>query len=235
MFGKTSPAGGRALKIGFVGPRSGVVAPFGEGGDFVISEIRKFVAAGIASKGVNHPVQIIDKDNQSDPTRAAEIALALIKSDRVDLMLAASNGDTVNPVSDQCDKNGVPCMTTDCPWQVYFYGQGGIPDKDFDWTYGAGLSTEVWWSPSHPFKSDLTERNSAELCGAYEDQTKRQWTQPLGFRCALFEVALNVLKRTKSIDSPEAIREASAQRTTTRSSGISHGRAIQLRLSPRLR
>jgi branched-chain amino acid transport system substrate-binding protein len=141
MFGKTSPAGGRALKIGFVGPRSGVVAPFGEGGDFVISEIRKFVAAGIASKGVNHPVQIIDKDNQSDPTRAAEIALALIKSDRVDLMLAASNGDTVNPVSDQCDKNGVPCMTTDCPMAGVFLRSRRHTRQ--------GLRLDLWCRPEH--------------------------------------------------------------------------------------
>jgi branched-chain amino acid transport system substrate-binding protein len=73
---------------------------------------------------------------------------------------------------------------------------------------GSGLTTEVWWSPSHPFKSDLTGQNSAEICVGYEDATKRQWTQPLGFRYALFEVALDVLKRSKNIDSPEAIRDA---------------------------
>jgi branched-chain amino acid transport system substrate-binding protein len=349
MFGKSSSAAGRAIKIGFVGPRSGILAPFGEGDDFVISEIRKFVATGVVVNGVNHPVQIIDKDSQSDAKRAAEISLGLIKSDRVDLMLAASTGDTVTPVSEQCEKSGVPCITTDCPWQVYFHSRGGTVDQGFDWTYhffwgledviavftnmwgsiptnkivgglwpddrdgrahsdpnfgfphalpakgfklvdpghfqpsttdfssqiiafknadveiitgvlptpvfaafwrqaaqqgfrpkiatiakallfpaavetlgngGAGLTTEVWWSPSHPFKSALTGQNSAELCGAYEDATKRQWTQPLGFRYALFEVALDVLNRSQNIDSPAAIRDAI--RTTDYNSVVGH-------------
>jgi branched-chain amino acid transport system substrate-binding protein len=349
MLGKSGTASRRVIKIGFVGPRTGGLAPFGEGDDFVISGIRKLVATGIAVNGANYPVQIIDKDSQSDPNQAAEIALAFIKSDRVDLMLAASTGDTVNPVSDQCERNGVPCITTDCPWQVYFYGRGGKPDKGFDWTYhffwgledviavftnmwdsiptnkvvgalwpndregnahsdpklgfpqalqakgfklvdpgrfqpstpdfsaqisafknakveiltgvlptpafatfwrqaaqqgfkpriatiakallfpaavetlgdsGAGLTTEVWWSPSHPFKSDITGQNSAELCVAYEDETKKQWTQPLGFRYALFEVALDVLKRAKDLDSPEAIRDAI--RTTNYNSIVGH-------------
>jgi len=244
---------------------------------------------------------------------------------------------TVNPVSDQCEKNGVPCITTDAPWQSYFFGRGGTPEKGFDWTYhffwgledliavftamwssiptnkvvgalwpsdpegvaysdakfgfppalqakgfklvdpgrfetssadysahiaafkkanveilsgvlpppafaafwkqageqgfkpkiasvakgilfptavealgdrGTGLTTEVWWSPSFPFSSGLTGKNSAELCAAYEDETKKQWTQPLGYLHALFEVALDVLKRTKDINSPAAIRDA---------------------------
>src|SRR5258708_23408669 len=76
--------------------------------------------------------------------------------------------------------------------------------------HAAGLTTEVWWSPSHPFGSDLTGQNSAELCGAYEDATQKQWTQPLGCRYALFEVALDVLKRTKNVDSAAAIRDAIA-------------------------
>ena len=73
---------------------------------------------------------------------------------------------------------------------------------------GANLTTEIWWSPSFPFKSGLTGQNSAELCAAYEDETKKQWTQPIGFLHALFEVGLNVLQRTKDVDSPASIRDA---------------------------
>jgi branched-chain amino acid transport system substrate-binding protein len=39
----------------------------------------------------------------------------------MDLMLAASVAITVNPVADECEKNGGPCITTDCPWQAYFF------------------------------------------------------------------------------------------------------------------
>ena len=71
-----------------------------------------------------------------------------------------------------------------------------------------GLSSEVWWTPSHPFKSSLTGVTAGQLAAAYEAATKKQWTQPIGFRHALFEVATDVLKRTKSVDSTEAIIES---------------------------
>ena len=29
----------------------------------------------------------------------------------------------------------MPCVTTDCPWQPYFFGRNGDPAKGFDWTY----------------------------------------------------------------------------------------------------
>src|SRR5512140_127801 len=48
-----------------------------------------------------------------------------------------------------------------------------------------GLSSEIWWSPAHPFKSSLTGESAAQLVAAYS----QQWTQPLGFVYALFEVA----------------------------------------------
>src|SRR5262249_35107226 len=38
----------------------------------------------------------------------------------------------------------------------------------------------------------------------------KQWTQPIGFRHALFELVADVLKRTTNIDSPAAIRDAIA-------------------------
>jgi branched-chain amino acid transport system substrate-binding protein len=74
----------------------------------------------------------------------------------------------------------------------------------------AGLTTEVWWSPSHPYKSGLTGQNTAELCAQYEEERNKQWTQPIGFRHSLFELAVDVLKRTSNIDSPAAIRDAIA-------------------------
>ena len=50
-------------------------------------------------------------------------------------MLVAGTPDTVNPVADQCEINQVPCVSTDAPWQPYFFGRGGNPAKGFDWTY----------------------------------------------------------------------------------------------------
>jgi branched-chain amino acid transport system substrate-binding protein len=73
---------------------------------------------------------------------------------------------------------------------------------------GDGLSSEIWWSPSHPFKSSLTGQSAKELCDAYTAATGKPWTQPIGFNHGLFEVALDVLKRAKNLKDPKAILAA---------------------------
>ena len=74
---------------------------------------------------------------------------------------------------------------------------------------GDGLTTEVWWSPSHPFTSSLTKQSAKDLAAAYESSTSKQWTQPIGFAHGLFEVAVDALKRAKSGKSAD-IRDAIA-------------------------
>ena len=37
-----------------------------------------------------------------------------------------------------------PCVSTDAPWQAYFFGRGGKPDKGFDWTYHFFWGVEVF-------------------------------------------------------------------------------------------
>jgi len=75
---------------------------------------------------------------------------------------------------------------------------------------GDGLSTEVWWSPSHPFKSTVTGQSARQLADAYEKATSKQWTQPIGFAHALFEIAVDTLKRSKDVESNESVRDALA-------------------------
>lgn len=65
---------------------------------------------------------------------------------------------------------------------------------------GENLTTEIWWTPSHPFTSSLTGQTAGELGAAYTAATENQWTQPIGFAHALFEVAVDVLKRTADLD-----------------------------------
>jgi branched-chain amino acid transport system substrate-binding protein len=71
-----------------------------------------------------------------------------------------------------------------------------------------GVSSEVWWSPSHPFKSSLTGASAAQLCDEYQARTGRQWIQPLGFVHALFEVAASVLKRAGDVGDRQALADA---------------------------
>ena len=72
---------------------------------------------------------------------------------------------------------------------------------------GNGLTSEVWWSPNHPFKSGLTGQSCQQLADAYVAATKRPWSQPIGFQHAMFEVAIDVLKRAKAIE-PKAILDS---------------------------
>ena len=81
------------------------------------------------------PVEILLRDSQSKPSRAAEVAASLIKDDNVDLMLVSSTPETTNPVSDQCELNEVPCISTVAPWQPWFFTRGGKPETGFNWTY----------------------------------------------------------------------------------------------------
>ena len=72
------------------------------------------------------------------------------------------------------------------------------------------LSSEVWWSSSHPFASSLNGMSAGEVCDAYEAQTGKQWTQPLGFVHALFEVVVDVLKRIDSVNDTDEVAAAIA-------------------------
>jgi len=67
------------------------------------------------------------------------------------------------------------------------------------------MSTEVWWTPQHPFKSSLTGATAAAFAADYTRETKKPWTQPLGFIHALFEVGLDTLKRASSLDDKSAV------------------------------
>src|SRR5215468_3585281 len=125
----------RTIKIGHVSPRTGPLAGFGEADNFIIEQVRGILSSGISSGGKTYPVQIITKDSQSNANRASEVASELILGDKVDLIIAAATPDTTNPVADQAEINEVPCITTNCPWQPYFFGRKGDPAKGFTWTY----------------------------------------------------------------------------------------------------
>jgi branched-chain amino acid transport system substrate-binding protein len=327
------------VKIGFVSPQTGPLAPFGEADKFVLADAREALKNGIKIGKKNYEVEIVSKDSQSNPNRAAEVTSQLILKDKVNIMIGSSSGDTVNPVSDQCELNEMPCVTSDTPWQIVYFGRGATPKKGFKWTYhffwgiddmvgnfinmwnsidsnkklgsliandsdgvvagnpkmgfrppmtgagynyiqppifnpgsndftaqisqfkkegveiltglavppdfatfwtqaaqqgltkqlkaatfakallfppaiealgdrGTGLTSEVWWSPSHPFKSGLTGKSARQVTDAYTAKTGKQWTQPLGFKHANIEVAIDVLKRCADPKDPNAILNA---------------------------
>ena len=326
------------VKLGYVSPQTGPLAAFAEADKFVIDN---FVTATKAA-GLNF--EVIVKDSQSNPNRAAEVAKELIVSDEIHLMLVASTPETTNPVTTTCEAEEVPCISTMAPWQPWFIGQQGNPGDPASWqpfnssfhffwgledviavftnmwaqvetnkqvgalfpndgdgnawgdpnvgfppvlaekgykltdpgryqnltddfsaqinafkqanaeiitgvvippdftTFwnqakqqgftpkvasigkailfpqavealgdsGHNLSSEVWWSPSHPFKSSLTGETSAQVAEGFSAATGRPWTQPIGFIHALFEVAVDVAKRAGDTTDPDAVVAAIA-------------------------
>ncbi len=128
---------GDSLKIGFVSPRTGPLGSFGEGDPYVLGLARKALAGGLTVGGKKFNVEIIDRDSQSDPARASQLAKALINTDNIDMMLTTSTPEVVNPVSDACEAAGVPCVSTILPWEAWYFGRGAKPGEPspFKWTY----------------------------------------------------------------------------------------------------
>jgi branched-chain amino acid transport system substrate-binding protein len=103
--------------------------------------VRKALAVGLGAAGKTWKVEILDRDTQSDPSRASQLARTLINDDKVDLMLAVSTPETINPVSDACEAAGVPCLSTVMPWEAWYFGRGAKPGQPspFKWTYHFGF------------------------------------------------------------------------------------------------
>lgn len=75
---------------------------------------------------------------------------------------------------------------------------------------GNGMSTEVWWSPGFPYKSSLTGQSAKALAADWEKATGKQWTQPIGYGHALFEVGIAALKATPNPKDKKALRDSIA-------------------------
>ncbi len=131
------------LKVGFISPRSGALAGFGETDGYVLEVARKALAGGLNVGGKTYKVEIIDRDTQSDPARAGQLAKGLI-NDGIDMMLATSTPEVVNPVSDACEAAGVPSLATVMPWEAFYFGRGAKPGQPspFRWTYLFSFGTE---------------------------------------------------------------------------------------------
>jgi branched-chain amino acid transport system substrate-binding protein len=138
---KQSGSGGggeTTLKIGLVTPRTGQAAGFGEVDPYIIGLVKDATKNGVkGGDGKSYTIQIVSKDSQSSPQRAAEVANGLINSDKIDLMLASSTPEVVNPVSDACEAAGVPCISTVLPWEAWYFGRGAKEGDNaaFNFTY----------------------------------------------------------------------------------------------------
>ena len=130
-------AAARSIKIGYISPHSGVMGAAIATDGFMLDQVRAALKSGLVVGEDTYEVQILDRDTQSDPKRAAELAKSLIAQDQVDLVLSTFTPETVNPVADVCEAAGVPCITNACPWEAFYFGRGAKPGEPspFKWTY----------------------------------------------------------------------------------------------------
>lgn len=127
-------AQGTTVRIGYVSPQTGPLAGFAEADAFTIEMFNRVAA----EQGLN--VEVLVRDSQSNPNRAADVAQELIIDDEIHLMLVASTPETTNPVSTVCESEGIPTISTKAPWQPWFIGQQGNPGapdswRPFDYTF----------------------------------------------------------------------------------------------------
>ena len=96
---------------------------------------------GLKIGGKTVPVEIVVKDSQSNPNRAAEVAKELIIKDNVGLMLVGVDaGDRPIRSRPSASSSEMPCISSVAPWQPYFIGRQANPGdpkswKPFDYTF----------------------------------------------------------------------------------------------------
>ena len=191
--GSSGGAQGRAIKLGYFSPQTGPLAGFGEADTFILDGVRAALKDGLRIGGTAHAVEILVKDSQSDPNRAATVAGDLITGSEVDLILATGTPETTNPVADQAEANGVPAITSVAPWQPYFFGRKGDPAKPFKWTY------HFFWGLEDiiaVFTNLWAEVPTNKVVGALwpNDGDGNAWGDPkLGFPPALKEAGYKVV------------------------------------------
>jgi branched-chain amino acid transport system substrate-binding protein len=153
-YGAWAADSDNVIKVGFVSPRTGNLGTFGVGDGYLTGQVRKALDNGLRVGDKTYKVELLDRDSQSDPARAGQLAKALITQDKIDFMLVTSTPEVVNPVADSCEAAGVPCLSTVMPWEAWYFGRGAKPGQPspFKWTYHfsfggaqfAGLYLSLW-------------------------------------------------------------------------------------------
>ena len=121
------------IKMAYITPATGPLGLFGETDGYTVQKIRAVLGGTITSaNGDVYELEILERDSQSNPNKAAEIAGDLILNDEVHLMVPASTTDTILPVMEQSELYEAPCISAGAPWQAVIMPRGG---GEFDWTY----------------------------------------------------------------------------------------------------
>jgi branched-chain amino acid transport system substrate-binding protein len=70
------------------------------------------------------------------------------------------------------------------------------------------VMSPLWWSPAFPYRSSLDGTTAAAFAAGYKTSTGQQWTQPMGFLYAIFEIAVAALKAASDPTDMAAVASA---------------------------
>ena len=70
------------------------------------------------------------------------------------------------------------------------------------------VMSPLWWTPSFPYKSSLDGTTAAAFAAGYKASTGQQWTQPMGFLYAIFEIAVAAFKSAGDPADVQAVASA---------------------------
>jgi branched-chain amino acid transport system substrate-binding protein len=56
------------------------------------------------------------------------------------------------------------------------------------------VMSPLWWTPQFPYSSSLDGTTASAFAASYKTTTGNEWTQPMGFNYAIFEIAVAALK-----------------------------------------
>jgi branched-chain amino acid transport system substrate-binding protein len=56
------------------------------------------------------------------------------------------------------------------------------------------VMSPLWWTPQFPYRSSLDGTTASAFAASYKTSTGNEWTQPMGFNYAIFEIAVAALR-----------------------------------------
>jgi len=73
------------------------------------------------------------------------------------------------------------------------------------------VMSPLWWTPQFPYKSSLDGTTASAFAADYKTATGQDWTQPMGFNYAVFEIAVAALKASGDPTDRKAVASAIGQ------------------------
>jgi branched-chain amino acid transport system substrate-binding protein len=73
------------------------------------------------------------------------------------------------------------------------------------------VMSPLWWTPQFPYKSSLDGTTASAFAAGYKTATGQEWTQPMGFNYAVFEIAVAALKASGDPKDAKAVASAIGQ------------------------